>query len=448
VTGTPVSISTPYVYSIGQGWNQVGTPFNKNFNWSSIQIVKSGTTYTLDDAVSAAIIARYPFYYDGYQWLMLSEGQSLTPGTGYMAYAYESGASLSYDYNAGAGRMLGRVIKKPPAFHIKISATGERSADPDNFIGLALNSADQFDGEDIVEPPAAFGQYYTTLYFPHDQWSRHPGRYARDFRSVTGVDVQCPVQPESQTCKVWDFNVSTNETGTTMTLSWGSLAEYAGKYEITLTDLVTGANVDMIANDHYTYTTSGGAHSFKITVVMLGAGLQTMTHTLRPGWNLISVPLEPMITDALEQLGDDLEMFNVYQYFDGNFYTARDPEGVDIQAGIGYWIYVGDNTEIDLVGIAPVPSVGVTVPLKPGWNLIGNPFDRNLVWNDEIRITCGGESRTLSGGISSGWIDGALYQYNENGVYTRIEPGGLLTPWRGYFLRASGDCEIELKTNQ
>jgi hypothetical protein len=201
----------------------------------------------------------------------------------------------------------------------------------------------------------------------------------------------------------------------------------------------------MIASIAYAYNTNGAAHAFKITVVMLGAGMKTLTHTLQPGWNMVSAPVEPVATSALDQLGDDLNMFNVYQYFNGRFYTARDAEGVDIQAGSGYWIYVDGNTEIDLVGMSTDPAAGVKVPLKPGWNLVGNPFEQPLAWGDPVRFTCGGETKTLSGAVTAGWTDGAMYDYAGSGAYTKITPGGSLAPWRGYWLKISRDCEIDFR---
>ncbi len=444
LTGTSVMTGAPYDYALGQGWNQIGTPYDMDFAWSGVKFQKGTTTYTLEQAVAAALVARYPFYYAGGEWRMLSDDK-LTPGAGYMAYAYDSGVAALYDIASGAARNTSRVVRLLPQFEMKISATGRYSSDPDNLLGLNAVSSDTFDGEDIVEPPNSLGNFRTSLYFRNDGWQRNAGRYAADYKSNTGADAECAV-PGAKTCKVWNIDVATNESGTTMTLTWSSLAQYAGRYEITLVDTVTGASVDMIANTRYSYTTSNGAHAFKVKVLMIGDGLKTVTHTLTPGWNLISVPVDPVVTDALTQLAGELKLFNVYQFYDGKLLGVNDQEGVDIQAGLGYWIHVDENTRIEISGAPTSLAAGVRIPLKTGWNLIGNPLEGAIAWDDTVYMTCGGASKMLSDAVAAGWIAGGLYQYGVDGKYQNVTIGSLLEPWRGYCLKVSGDCELEFKS--
>lgn len=449
ISGT--AVTSPYTYAVGQGWNQLGTPFNQNFNWPNIQVVKSGVTYSLDAAVSGGMIARWPFSYDSKAntWNMMTATDRMTVGKGFMAYAYQSGLSLIYDTSTGTPKIFSRIVRKPPEVMIKLSAKGRDSADPDNFLGMQTDSADQFDGEDIVEPPAGMGQSYTMLYFPHADWPVHAGRYALDMRGDKGTDAGCSMSTSSGVCKAWDVNLATNESGTTMTVSWGSLAAYAALYDITLTDLTTGAVVNMITTSQYTYATDGTEHRFKVQVVRKGSGPQTMTHTLLPGWNLIAVPVEPELTSALQQLGDDLKSMDVYQFFGGKFYTTADKDGVDIQAGVGYWVYVDAATEIDITGIPPSRATGVKTPLNAGWNLVGNPFDAVLPWNDDITLACGGITKQLSDAVTLGWTDGILYSREPGAGYGKTAPGGTLAPWRGYWLKVkAANCEIDLKSNQ
>jgi photosystem II stability/assembly factor-like uncharacterized protein len=453
VSGAEPGTSEYILVPISPGWNQIGTPRDQDYNWNNICFADGATqvhTYPLDAIVAAGKIARYPFYYDtsGNAWHMLSEAEPLTSGVGYMVYSYTASGSLhfyNWSMSAFASSRRALVVERPDNFLIKISATGASSSDPDNFVGLAAESANRFDGEDIFEPPAAFGKYYTSLYFPHDNWPKNAGRYARDFRPISGVDSECETKPASGICKVWDFNVASNESGTRMTISWGALSAYAGTYEVTLTDLSTGAQTDMTAAAGYSYTTNGAARSFRLTAVMKGDGVQTLRHTLHAGWNLVSVPLEPLVTDAASVLGDDLNPLEAIQYYSGKYYTTRDTEGVDIQAGIGYWVHAAAATEIDVTGIQPTAETGVTAPLKQGWNPIGNPFAADLSWGDNIGLTCGGATKTLSAATAAGWTDGAAWRYEADGSYSKIAPGGTLAPWEGYWLNVSRDCDIVLK---
>ena len=133
-------------------------------------------------------------------------------------------------------------------------------------------------------------------------------------------------------------------------------------------------------------------------------------------------------------------MLNFYQYYDGRFYPNN---SADIQAGIGYWIYVANNTEIDVVGL-PVPDGHpVEVPLKPGWNIIGNPFDQPLTWDDNISFKSGEEYVPLSRAAEVGVITGDIYRFDGAG-YVGQNQGSILEPWKGYFIKASAECELIL----
>jgi len=445
LSGSPVDTTTAYEYTVYQGWNQIGTPFNWNFSWSGIGIKQSGTVYTLDQNTQEALISSSPFYYQAgdSQWRMLASNGTMKPGEGFMLYVFENGVSLQYE-PSGGGTTAARVIRPRPQFEVKISATARNSADPDNFIGLARAASDGFDGSDIVEPPAGMSANYTTLYFPHDDWQGRPARYAADYRDSSGVDSRCNPAPESGICKVWDFKVATNEKNNTVTLTWDSLEAFSGGYDITLEDLATGAEVDMTATSSYSYTADGTVHNFRITVAVQGPAPKTVTHTLNPGWNLVAIPVDPETTDAISHLADNLPAMDIYQFFDGEYYSTIHEEGVDIQTGLGYWIHVDANLEIDITGVPVDPLGSVDVPLEPGWNLIGNPFEAPLAWGDNINVTCNGNTAVLSQAVSHGWIKGNVYTYTEGG-YTGIAPGGSLDPWTGYYIQVSGRCELELK---
>jgi hypothetical protein len=204
-------------------------------------------------------------------------------------------------------------------------------------------------------------------------------------------------------------------------------------------NLGTGERINMAEQSSYTYRAAraGVAETrFRIEVVKLNAAQKTVTYTLKPGWNLISVPVEPEVTNALAALGGGAKLLNVYQYYEGNYYAA---DKADIQAGLGYWIYVADNAEIAVSG-APVESP-VRVPLTPGWNTIGNPFESEVAWGDNITLACGGASYTLSQAAAAGVTDGKLYRFDG----AKYIAAGTLEQWNGYFLKTAAACDILLQ---
>ncbi len=444
LTGAPVDTTADYAYSVGQGWNQVGPPFNWDFTWSNIKVKKDGTTYSYSDAVyTQELIAVKPFVHDDTGWTALS-ATAMSAGTGYLLYVYESGVSLVYDPGSENQYGVARIIRNKPGVNINISATGAHSADRDNRLGLAANAADGFDGSDLFEPPAGFSAYRTSLYFPHGAWTRHPGKYTFDFRNLLGIDPDCPKEAKAGVCKVWDFSVDSNESGTTMLIEWGQLPQLGGYYDLYLTDMSNNNEINMLEQTRYSYTTDGTARSFQVVLVARLPELKTVSTTLAPGWNLISVPVEPRITKALTLLGDDLDVADIFQYFGNNYYSASSKEGVDIQSGLGYWIYADEATQIDIDGVPSLPGQTVSVPLAKGWNLIGNPFESALTWGDNITIECGGQSLSLPAAIAAGRIGAKLFGYVPGSGYSAIEPGDVLETWKGYMLKAASECTIEL----
>ena len=319
-------------------------------------------------------------------------------------------------------------------YRIKMSAASGATADNDNYFGAADQGAAEYDAQDAAEPPRTPDGRYTALYFPREQWTRYAGRYAADVRATAREQGQY---------ESWDFVVETTEAGQPVTITWDAAALPATRFSFTLLDLETGARIDMAAQNSYTYTASGGAapqSRFRIEVVKLAADIVTRTHTLGPGWHLISIPVEPEITNAFEQLGDDLPLLDVYQFVEGAFYSGSE---ADVQAGLGYWLHISTGAQIDITGLAVPRTDKVRVPLVPGWNMIGNPFDDALAWGDNIALECAGVSMPLSQARDLGTVGADMYAYDGD-AYHALDPGASLEPWRGYLVKAGSVWDLIL----
>jgi hypothetical protein len=89
---------------------------------------------------------------------------------------------------------------------------------------------------------------------------------------------------------------------------------------------------------------------------------------LNTGWNLISLPL--VIKDKrLKAIFPEAQ--EVYQFKDGTYELI---EGYDAQLenGIGYWVSMPEDRIYDIHG---VPYKGFDISVKPGWHLLGCPFE-------------------------------------------------------------------------
>lgn len=420
--------SEQYALPLKSGWNQISSPYDAPFNWGAVMVRKGGSTYDLPTAASMGLIysSFYTYAADG-SWVPNGIGSFMTPQTGCYVRAYDD-VDLMFDQSA---RALSRVVRPAEDFRVEVSAAINGRADAHNYFGSANIASDEFDILDAEEPPRSMDDIegkYVSLYFPKTQWSRNAGKYSADFR---------PSSVAAGQSESWEFEVNTNDIGGTVTLDWDEAALPADQYSFELTNLENGQKTDMASGSSLSYVASGaGASSvrFRIDATRLTGRVTERRVSLSPGWKLISAPIEPVETSASKQLGDDLPALNLYQFYDGIYYPA---DRADIQAGLGYWLYLDKETEIDIDG---VPSgAEVVVPLKKGWNLIGNPYESVLPWSDSIKLACGGAGKPISEATSAGETDGRLYEYGPDGGYTIAAS---LEPWKGYFIKLASECDL------
>ena len=100
--------------------------------------------------------------------------------------------------------------------------------------------------------------------------------------------------------------------------------------------------------------------------------------SLRPGWNLISLPGTPE-NPAVSAVLDDMEANTVLSYQEGEWLSAIRPDGGEWQGtleqivgGYGYWVQTTAAETITAVIPPTLPNqVLPTVPITSGWNLVG-----------------------------------------------------------------------------
>ncbi|MEW6200558.1 MAG: PQQ-binding-like beta-propeller repeat protein [bacterium] len=433
-TGVIPDTTSDFAMSLNPGWNQIGAPYNRDFSIGTIKVRTATGTYDFEEAVSEGLISSAVYAYEGGGYRQYNSSYNVEKQGGYFIKAYAD-VELLFDSAQPepiAGQRVAAKIVRPRLKLLRLSAGDGELSDIDNFLGISPDAQDAFDPKDAEEPPRSADRFLS-VYFSSS--ALEASRLANDVRApVTGsVD--------------WLFNVETSEKGRTVTLTWDATELADGKYDITLTDRQTGATVDMLEQKKYNFVSSSdsAAHSFRITVTLKGADeISVVRHALKKGWNLMSFPVEPEVTDAVKQLGDDLSKLDVYQFHDGEYYTVLHKEGVDIQAGIGYWVYVDADISVDVEGVSTDPAQAVGVNLTAGWNLIGDPYSEPLAWGDNIAVRYLGETLTLGEAAARGWLDGRLFEFNGE-AYISVETGGEMIPWEGYFVKSHSACELILK---
>ncbi len=109
--------------------------------------------------------------------------------------------------------------------------------------------------------------------------------------------------------------------------------------------------------------------------------------------------------------------------------------------GLGYFIDLPSDTPVLTEG-SPAPDAPYRIPLKRGWNMIGNPFAFDVPWVACEVETVTGARLSVQEAADKNIILPQLYRY-ENGVYTwATAPAGVLYKWEGFWVRAFEDCTL------
>jgi hypothetical protein len=132
--------------------------------------------------------------------------------------------------------------------------------------------------------------------------------------------------------------------------------------------------------------------------------------------------------------------------------TAR-PDGTNTPTpprGIGYFLSLPPDTQtsISIDQLADFNGAYL-VPLKTGWNMVGNPFPFSVDWNAcEVEIVGTGglltERMSVQEAVNRKLVRGQLYRYiSITGDYSwQTAPLGQLLPWSAHWVRALKPCTL------
>lgn len=173
----------------------------------------------------------------------------------------------------------------------------------------------------------------------------------------------------------------------------------------------------------------------------------TATRKFESGFQMVSIPFT--VTGTISEV---LNLPTNYQAKRWN--PEREVyETVDfIQPGQGFWVFlpreplVAQYNTSFLQFPANVFTTSVPIPLKRGWNQIGNPYPYPLVLGQVVIVSSSDPRRSLTffEAAQRGVIRGVIYFWDEfTGEYKfTSDPNTPLLPHRGYWIRANEDIEF------
>lgn len=166
----------------------------------------------------------------------------------------------------------------------------------------------------------------------------------------------------------------------------------------------------------------------------------SLQRSFPPGWNLVSIPLDPVEKKPSAALQGIRTPLRMYAYSEGDMLASNDAGFPALRPGVANWLLLSETTSVRIQGYIINPEEQFQIRLYPGWNLIANPWFTPIAWsNDRVSVYNGQDTVSLSLASINDWIKGELREYDSPGgtyhvINPNASPAGELQPWKGYLL--------------
>jgi len=116
--------------------------------------------------------------------------------------------------------------------------------------------------------------------------------------------------------------------------------------------------------------------------------------------------------------------------------------------GVGIWAGV-DSGQLQLAqaGTPVSEQAPYAIPLKPGWNMVGNPFCADVEWG-AAQVRCNGQTVSLETAGQNGWVRPYGWAYDPSArQYVLVDAAypnarRMLGVWEACWVRALTSCEL------
>jgi hypothetical protein len=164
-------------------------------------------------------------------------------------------------------------------------------------------------------------------------------------------------------------------------------------------------------------------------------GSQTVFVTLQAGFNLVSIPLRTssqLLSDLFPNLPPGAEVWT------WDTQTQQFVQGVDqaLPLGQACYMYLPMPALVAIAG-ATNTSSAIPVDLKPGWNLVGVPYQASLDLSQQS-VYVNNVQTQFPDAMSSGAI-ATVASLGPGGTVTELGSADALEEFKGYWLYSNGD---------
>lgn len=154
-------------------------------------------------------------------------------------------------------------------------------------------------------------------------------------------------------------------------------------------------------------------------------------------WDIVGSPQDPE-ADLLPPPARDLDLDDLSPEDQD---ALMDEVGVvRPPAGLGFFARVQNPTQVQLLGKS-IRSGSYQIRLKPGFNMIGNPYTFRVPWN-VVNVRYGNEVMSITEAARRNLMRNTIWRY-QNGAYRfQALPQGELVNWEGHWVRSFKDLTL------
>ena len=313
-----------------------------------------------------------------------------------------------------------------PRYDYSVDITAGTASLQDTAIRAATaeGATDGYDGGTDIPRPTPPPTGYVQAGFRHAGWPLGP-RFATDVRSR--------FDPMTD-YKTWEIMVETDRTGS-VTLAFDPDFDASEVMHFYLRDVATDVYYNLFPSLTHVFTNDGqpNEHLFELIVgaAPIAPPLDPAGRALPAGWSLVGLPLVPEAGATVGSLLTGPSPGNAYAYdYPGGSYRLLEATAPATPT-TGYWLATDAAFDWSMTGDRDLD--GVTVALRPGWNLVGNPL-----WftgsREGMRVVHGGTTYTWQAASQAGLVTAAVQGYDPAGDnYVDVAD---LRPWHGYWVNA------------
>lgn len=119
----------------------------------------------------------------------------------------------------------------------------------------------------------------------------------------------------------------------------------------------------------------------------VGAGIYAMT--LPAGLQFVAVPVAPMVPNPVNVFGANVDIAR-WDPQTAAYVTAPSTNPImEVAPGAGFWTRAAQQMALNIAGTQFLNTQNLTVTVQRNWNMLGNPYDRDLPW-ERMSLPAGG----------------------------------------------------------